>query len=116
MAFSGQAVRVERTGKRIFGGCRVFEIVPPGAILTIEGEDRTLPFFELFYHIDMVKSGMHDPDGMLWIRTPSRRHLVNGDKVPLVSVAPTILEMFGVKKPPSMIGEPITSSLRRRAA
>jgi hypothetical protein len=111
----GQAVRVERKGKSIFGGCRVFEHVKPDAIVTVVGSDRTIPFFDLFYHLDLVKSGMHHPDGMMWIRTPERRHLVNSDKVPLVAVAPTILEMFGVKKPGFMKGEPITRTLRRAA-
>ena len=29
-----------------------------------------IPFFDLLYQIDLVKSGEHHPDGMMWIRTP----------------------------------------------
>ena len=70
-----------------------------------------MPFFQLFYRVDGLASGMHHPDGMLWIRTPARQHRVEPFKVPLVSVAPTLLEMFGIPKPDYMRGEPI---MRRR--
>ena len=112
----GNAMNVERNGKGLFGGCRVFEHVGPDAVITFTDSDRAVPFFELFYHIDLVKSGMHHPDGMLWIRTPVREHAVHGDKVPLVAVAPTILEMFGLPQPGSMKGTPIGKTSRRRAA
>ena len=78
-----------------------------GAVLKVAGSSRSIPFFELFYHVDGLKSGMHHPDGMLWIRTPQRQHFVEPAKVPLVSVAPTLLEMFGISKPAYMKGEPI---------
>ena len=32
-----------------------------------------MSFFELFYQMDDLKSGMHDPDGMLWIRMPDKQ-------------------------------------------
>ena len=33
-----------------------------------------VPFFDLFYRLDLLKSGQHHPDGLLWIHTPARRH------------------------------------------
>jgi hypothetical protein len=45
---------------------------------------------------------MHHPDGMLWIRTPARRHAVHAQHVPLATVAPTLLERCGVPRPSYM--------------
>jgi hypothetical protein len=66
---------------------------------------KSTPFFDLFYLMEGMKSGMHHPDGMLWIRTPQRDHTVHEGKVPLTSVAPTILSLFDVAQPAYMKGE-----------
>jgi len=42
---------------------------------------------------------------MLWFRLPSRHHHVHKDKVPLTSIAPTILKMFRIPTPAFMQGE-----------
>jgi hypothetical protein len=102
------ALRVERRGGNIFSGCAVSEQVPSDGVLELDG--HTVPFFELFYQLDLVKSGIHHRDGMMWIRTPARRHAVSDEKVPLVSIAPTILSMYGLKPPAAMKGEPIERS------
>jgi hypothetical protein len=112
----GEAMAARREGTKVFSGCRVFEPVGSDARITFANSDRTVRFFDLFYRVDLVKSGMHHPDGMLWIRTPGRNHLVKSEKVPLISVAPTILEMFGVDGPASMKGTPIARSSRRSQA
>jgi len=39
---------------------------------------------------------------MLWIRTPVRQHSVHTHHVPLAAIAPTILEHFGLQRPPYM--------------
>jgi hypothetical protein len=110
-----QALRVERRGSNIFSGCAVSEQVAPDAVLHLDGGDRTIRFFDLFYQLDLVKSGIHHTDGMMWIRTPARRHAVFDDKVPLVSVAPTILGMYGIEPPAHMKGEPLGTSARAAA-
>ena len=51
---------------------------------------------------------MHHPDGLLWIRAPSRRHVATPDRVSLRSVAPTLLSLLGMPKPASMSGESLT--------
>jgi hypothetical protein len=109
------ALRVERRGSNIFSGCAVSEQVAPDAVLHLDGGDRTVRFFDLFYQLDLVKSGIHHTDGMMWIRTPARRHAVFDDKVPLVSVAPTILGMYGIEPPAHMKGEPLGTSARAAA-
>lgn len=102
-----QAVFVRRTGHQIFAGCQLTEAVEPDAVLTVGESDRSIPFFQVFYRVEGLKSGMHHPEGMLWIRTPERRHSVESAKVPLVAIAPTLLEMFGLPKPDYMKGNAI---------
>ena len=93
-------------------GERVMAVTRKGAdllcgvkILTMPGENaRVLSLFsnqpgvfrELFYAAQGPKSGMHHPDGMLWIRTPARRRQTIARKVPLREIAPTLLALTGV--------------------
>jgi hypothetical protein len=102
-----QAMGAERTGTEIKSGCRIWDQLEPEAVLHVNGTDRTVRFFDLMYQIDLVKSGEHNPTGMMWVRTPERRHTVIDEKIPLVSTAPTILEMFGVPAPDYMRGQPV---------
>jgi hypothetical protein len=104
------AMRVERRGANVFSGCAVSEQVPPDAVLELGGTE--IPFFDVFYQLDLVKSGIHHPDGMLWIRTPARHHAVNDERVPLVSVAPTVLGMLGLDVPGHMRGAPVGASMQ----
>ena len=72
------------------------------------GPGRSVPFFDLFYQGDGIKSGMHHPDGFLWIRGPDRQHQGSQEKVPLRAVAPTVLAMFGLTAPSYMTVPPLT--------
>jgi hypothetical protein len=103
------AMRSKREGKGIKSGCKIWRQLEPDARLDL-GDGNSLPFFDLFYKLDLMKSGEHHPDGMMWVRTPDRRHSVIDEKVPLVSVAPTILELAGIKAPAEMSGEPVLAS------
>jgi predicted AlkP superfamily phosphohydrolase/phosphomutase len=73
-------------------------------MITVSETKATTRFFDLFYRVDGVKSGMHHPDGILWVRRPDRSHRVHEDKVALVQVAPTLLDMFSLPAPPHMKG------------
>lgn len=103
---------VRRKGAAIFSGCGIFEGLPHDTMLKVAGSEDSRPFFEIFYQIEGRKSGMHHPDGMLWIRNSDRKHIVHKEKVPLTFIAPTILKMFSVPKPSSMGGEPLQVSAR----
>ena len=61
--------------------------------------EESAPFFDVLYRLEIVKSGFHHPDGMLWVRRPDRRHRVHEGKIPLRAVAPMILDSFGVQMP-----------------
>ena len=101
------AFGVKRNGTDLMCGCRIWEQLDADAVLQVDGNGGEVPFFELFYQIDLIKSGMHHPDGMLWIRTSARRHSEHSEKVPLVAIAPTILKMFGLRASDYMKGEPL---------
>ena len=102
-----QAMAVVRTGRQIFSGCHVYDNLPATTPLVATEGGRTGNFFDYFYRIDGLKSGMHHPDGMFWIRRPDRRHALHAGKVPLSDVAPTLVDLLGLSKPPSMKGESV---------
>ena len=84
----------------IHAGCMLHGKIDKGAM--IEGDGKAVPFYDVLYLIEGIKSGMHHPDGMFWIRRPDRQHAVHKDKLPLTRVAPMILDMFSIAAPTSM--------------
>ena len=76
----------------------------PVPVLQGGSNGRSTPFFRLFYQVESLKSGMHHPDGILWMRIPGIRPSVSREKVSLRDLPPTILSMFGIEKPPYMTG------------
>lgn len=96
---------VEERKDGIYSGCCVHDQVSRDAVLSIIGSEKVTEFLKLFYQGEGIKSGMHDPDGILWIRRPDRKHLVQDRKVSLCAVAPTVLNILGIPCPHSMTGE-----------
>jgi hypothetical protein len=94
-----QALRVERNGKQLFAWCQITTAIAPSAQLEC---DRTESFFSMFYRVDGIKSGMHHPDGLLWIHRPSAEHELVEAPVDLDLVAPTLLAELGIEAPSSM--------------
>ena len=89
----------------LFGGCDVVDARLADRTITRVRDGATKPFGELFYMIHTMRSGYHDPRGLLWIG--SGRHEVVAEPVSIVNIAPTILKCFGVPKPAYMHGEPL---------
>jgi len=109
------AVRVKREGASLLCGCQIWKQLEPDATLqTAAGQ--VVPFFDVFYQIDLIKSGMHHRDGMLWIRKPGQQPSVHDEKVSLTTIAPTILDMYGVEPPASMRDAVLDSGPRPVAA
>ena len=100
----------------VLTGCRIFEALPEDA--TIDFADGAAPrrFFDLFYQVDAMKSGMHHRDGMLWIRSPEGRPQVHEGTVSLQAIAPTILDMFDVARPAHLTAEALPGQERRQPA
>lgn len=104
------AMNVELSGRVVLTGPTTAP-VPGDAVLSSPETGRAAPFFQLFYRAEGLKSGMHHPDGLLWIRLPSRERAAHAGKVGLTSIAPTLLEMLGAPRPPSMRGAPLAEVL-----
>jgi hypothetical protein len=101
------AMHLERKDAVISVKCNVHHALPAGTLITAEGGHSTIPFFDLFYQMEGIKSGMHHSDGMFWIRTPEKRHHLHPDKVPLASLAPTILRLLSLPCPAHMKAAPL---------
>ena len=102
------AMAAKRTANGLRCQCLVWTQIPEDTKLDIDGNGRSVPFFDLFYRLDLVKSGQHHPDGLFWVRTPGRTHEVHEGRVQLTSIAPTILQSFGAPVPEHMKSEPLT--------
>ena len=86
---------VQANGNQLFVGCRFFT---PRVLVS--------PLDSLLYWVDAPREGTHHPDGILWIGAgPSPARDV---RVPLTSVAPTLLDLLGLEAPASMTGETLT--------
>ncbi|BDG07334.1 hypothetical protein [Anaeromyxobacter paludicola] len=96
---------VRRQGTELLAGCAVHEPVPAGA--RVAGEGLDVPFEELLFRLPGMKSGMHHPDGLLWIRVPGCAPRVHPEKVALDRVAPTLLGLFGLPPAATMRGAPL---------
>lgn len=90
---------IQRHGARLHAGCVVITTPPEGATVSAPGTGLTAGFHDLFYQATGLKSGMHHPDGILWIRTPERTHFEVQRKVSLREIAPTLLALCGVGIP-----------------
>jgi len=104
------AMNVELSGRVVLAG-PITVRVPDDAVVSSGDGGRSAPFFELFYRAPGLKSGMHHPDGLLWIRLPSRERATHAGKVGLTSIAPTLLALLGTPRPPSMRGAPLADVL-----
>ncbi len=91
-------MKARREGNDVFAGCQIFAKLGSDAVLQLpDGTQRALA--ELFYQADSVKSGMHHPDGMFWVRNPSRTHKPAADKLALREIAPAILAHYDITVP-----------------
>lgn len=91
-----QVMKCTLDGPDVMTGCAIFHEVRPGT--EIRGPGGVVAFDSLFYDVDTTKSGMHHRDGMLWIRPP--KGIVGrteSERVPLESLAPTMLFLLGIK-------------------
>jgi Type I phosphodiesterase / nucleotide pyrophosphatase len=100
-----QAMQVERRENNVFSGCIIYSQLEHDAVLEGGPDGKSIPFFRLFYQVESLKSGMHHPDGILWMRIPGVRPNVAREKVSLRDLPPTILSMFGIEKPSYMTGD-----------
>lgn len=101
------AMHTQLKGEVVNAKCQLHEQLPADANLRRAGTEAAVPFFEVFYPLEEIKSGMHHPDGMLWIRMPEKPHQLHAGKVPLASLAPTILGLLSLPRPTHMQSPPL---------
>jgi hypothetical protein len=101
----GPMLAVEHTGTRIFAGCGIHHDLAADTAFVVDG--RRIPFFDFFYKMDTGKTGVHHPEGILWIRLPDCRHQTTDERVPLTTVAPTMLSLLRVTPPKQMSAAPL---------
>lgn len=104
------AFATELDGSEVIGQCKCRQLLPSGAVLKVKGSEQTIPFDDVFYWVDSVKSGAHHPDGIFWLSKPGATPEVREEPVALTQIAPTILDCLGVEKPEFMKDQSVLAS------
>ncbi len=93
-----KAFTVTREETALFTGFGIRRKIDPSALMMSPASQATTRFFNIFYAIEGMKSGMHHEDGLLWIRDP-RISKSSNPRVAVESIAPTILDLLDVPIP-----------------
>lgn len=97
-------LRTEGDSESLTCGCSIFDQLSNDVLLERADGKEPWPFFRVFYQVEGLKSGMHHPDGILWMRIPGSSPRQHDEKVPLRDLPPTILAILGLEKPDDMTG------------
>jgi len=85
----------------IFMGCQIRSLVPSDRRIHLSRDtNSSISFFDFFYMIEALKSGCHDSDGVLWIKTGKGN--IHPGKVSVLDVFPTILDLMNIDYSPSV--------------
>lgn len=106
-------------GDKINAGCKI-NSDPGQMIIRSEGSDYTAKFPELFYPLEALRSGMHDPLGIFWIKAPGYEANRIDAPVPLTSVFPTLMDLIGLQdecdSAPSLLPNQLSGEVARAIA
>jgi hypothetical protein len=107
-----RALAVECHSNHLFAWCAITTGLDASAHLSLDADraHRRDSFFSIFFKIDGIKSGMHHPDGLFWIRRPTAVHDRFEEPVALDCVAPTLLSELGIAPPTPMRQDPLPLS------
>jgi len=86
------------TNEKVSIVCGIFRSIP-GETRIHSPVSHETPRFDDTFHLVGLRSGRHHPEGMLWVRTPTRRHEVVARKISLREIAPTMMHLCGVQPP-----------------
>lgn len=90
--------KMRSEGNTLFTGCGIFTPLLNTAKICWPNDGKNILFYDLFYEAPQtIRSGMHHPDGMLWVKSVDVLPEVVTEKVALRAVAPMILKLFNVK-------------------
>ena len=109
-----KAFTVIREETALFTGFGIRKKIEPSAVIESPENGATKKFFDIFYAIEGMKSGMHHEDGLLWIRD-ARISKSSNPRVAIESIAPTVLDLLGVPIPghlkePSLLRAPVPAA------
>ena len=102
---TAKLMRIKRDGADLYAACDINEGGAEDLQVVSRADGIQKRFGDLFHLVHSMRSGRHHPDGVLWIR--NGRHEVERERVPLASIAPTVLHHFGVQPPDYMKAEPL---------
>ena len=94
----------------VFGGCKHYgeeSLIEQPVVRASDGMQFALR--DLFYEVEGMRSGVHNPNGALWVR--NGHHAVIERKVSILDIAPTILRLFDTPVPPHMRGNALPEVL-----
>ena len=94
--FGSPAFHCDRHGESLMVQCNWTAVLDADAELLQDGTGRRVRFFDVLYSMDVVKSGFHHPDGMLWVRNLNRDHVVHPEKMSIRTIPTFVLEHFGI--------------------
>ena len=106
------AFGLRRAGTDLFVGCKLVHEVSSDAVLEVPGTGVRLAFYDHLYRSETAKSGYHHPEGAFWVRTRDRAGLAVTERVPLRSVAPTLLRLLDIEVPGSMRAPALPTSIQ----
>ena len=109
-------LRTRRNGRDIITGCGIFEQIERNSMIVTRAQPTQYPFFNLLYQAEGLKSGMHHPDGLFWIRRPGRKAFGYPGKVSLRACAPTLLRTMGIPVPAWMAEPALPESASAKSA
>jgi len=92
-----QPVWARRDGKQLDSGCMIDQRPGPGCQVLSSASNVGLPFADLFYPLEALRSGMHHPDGVFWVKGPGLKAKILDQRIPLRQVAPTLAQLAGVR-------------------
>lgn len=96
------AMLIRREGNSIFSGCIYNSSNIDGLKLVNAVTGESILFDNYFVLVSSVRSGKHNPAGMLWVQ--NHKHRVEDVEISLTSIAPSILDLFSVSVPDNMDG------------
>lgn len=91
---SNQVLLVDREGVNVHVQCRCTKETHASAQITNKTDGTNISFGDVFYHMDEMKSGMHDPNGMLWMHNTGEAPHVIKEAIALEQTHQLVLDLF----------------------
>jgi len=91
---TNQVLLVTREGINVHVQCRCTKETSPAAKIINKMDNTELDFSDIFYEMDELKTGMHDPHGMFWVYDRNLTPKVYDVPIPLENTHKIILDMY----------------------